>query len=741
MSNNNTKTSRLTNTIEQFEVAELNPITPLAQRSMFWRPSYLEQSAWLEHIPFAFWLIDAHHPKTLVELGAYSGVSYFAFCQGISRLGLGTRCFAVDAWKDNEQTYDKLSAYNDAQYSGFSRLVRSTFDDALESFSDGSIDLLHIDALHSYETIKHNFETWLPKLSHKAIVILHGINIREKHIGIYKYFEELKALYPWFEFSHGLGLGILGVGKEQNEILGRLFGMSAIDASTQVVREVFSRLGRACTDSFESKSYQDKASTLTLQIRNQTKLCTELQISLEETKKDLDSRKKESIEVKAKMQSQIEQHCAERGQLNERANLLQEARLELKEEVGRLERKLETTIVRLSEKGYELTRLALESADFQRQINAYGEHIKERDNKLSEKDLALNESKVNSEQLEQALQEAQSNNEHLTQALAENDQTLSLNVQSLRDARASNAQLSQAVDESERAIIEHTVHAAKIERELQESRNGNAQLTQALAEKDHALNEKSTQLLQTINTLNEQKQVLENKLLERFDELALLTKIIEERNSVLRTQHEGSEINLNHIARLTNELAVATSDLAIQKETIAKLEAGNRGISEEKDALTIKLNVSFDELATLTKLLIQRETTLRVKEQEVETEKKRVARLKGTLSWKVTKPVRILTQIVKKNTDSISAQIRLISESGLFDRTWYLAQYPDVALKKIDPIKHYMRHGAAEGRDPAPDFDTKWYLSTYRDVAEAGVNPLVHYIKIGKQEGRQPMSK
>ena len=26
------------------------------KRPIFWRPSYIAQSAWLEHIPFAFWL-------------------------------------------------------------------------------------------------------------------------------------------------------------------------------------------------------------------------------------------------------------------------------------------------------------------------------------------------------------------------------------------------------------------------------------------------------------------------------------------------------------------------------------------------------------------------------------------------------------------------------------------------------------------------------------------------------------
>ena len=40
----------------------------------------------------------------------------------------------------------------------------------------------------------------------------------------------------------------------------------------------------------------------------------------------------------------------------------------------------------------------------------------------------------------------------------------------------------------------------------------------------------------------------------------------------------------------------------------------------------------------------------------------------------------------------------LIAASGYFDVDWYLRRYPDVAASGFDPIVHYLRHGAAEGR-------------------------------------------
>ncbi len=75
---------------------------------------------------------------------------------------------------------------------------------------------------------------------------------------------------------------------------------------------------------------------------------------------------------------------------------------------------------------------------------------------------------------------------------------------------------------------------------------------------------------------------------------------------------------------------------------------------------------------------------------------------------------------------------------ALFDADWYLQTYPDVAQAGLNPLRHYLEHGAAEGRDPSPLFSTRWYLQTYPDVAQAGLNPLRHYLDHGAAEGRLP---
>jgi len=84
------------------------------------------------------------------------------------------------------------------------------------------------------------------------------------------------------------------------------------------------------------------------------------------------------------------------------------------------------------------------------------------------------------------------------------------------------------------------------------------------------------------------------------------------------------------------------------------------------------------------------------------------------------------------------AAIARLRRSPVLSEAWYHARYPDVAESGMDPAEHYYRHGAAEGRDPGPDFVTNFYLASEQDVARSGVNPLLHFLDYGGREGRNP---
>jgi len=180
-----------------------------------------EPYSWVKHIPFAFFLIDVLRPEVVVELGVHTGNSYCGFCQAVKKLDLDTICYGVDTWLGDDQTglyeekaYKDLSSYVNEKYSKNSKLLKMTFDEAANLFDDKSVDLLHIDGLHTYEAVRRDFETWLPRISKKGIVILHDISFRESDFGVWKFWEEISQVYASTNFEYGYGLGLVVVGEE-----------------------------------------------------------------------------------------------------------------------------------------------------------------------------------------------------------------------------------------------------------------------------------------------------------------------------------------------------------------------------------------------------------------------------------------------------------------------------------------------------------------------------------------------
>jgi glycosyltransferase involved in cell wall biosynthesis len=226
-------------------------------KAAYFRPDRVESSdAWVGHIPFAAWLVQTIKPSIIVELGTFSGNSYLAFGQSVKENKLTTKCYAVDTWYGDEhggfygeEIYHALNEYHEKRYSNFSRLLRMTFDEASSYFAERSIDLLHIDGLHTYAAVKHDFETWLPKLTPHAVVILHDINVHERGFGVWRFWNELIKQYPFnFDFIHSNGLGVLQLSPGKGSF--NLEWLQQDCEYRQLMRELFANLGQRTIENY-----------------------------------------------------------------------------------------------------------------------------------------------------------------------------------------------------------------------------------------------------------------------------------------------------------------------------------------------------------------------------------------------------------------------------------------------------------------------------------------------------------
>lgn len=185
-------------------------------------PNSISLSAWTGHLAFLNALIGLARPSHIVELGVDKGCSFLAMCDACRTHGLDTELIGIDTWTgdphageyNGDDIYEELTRTTRTSYP-MARLMRSDFTSARERVPDGIIDILHIDGYHTYEAVSHDFSTWFSSLSDRGICMFHDTVVQERNFGVYLLWEELKTKWPFIEFLHGFGLGILFVGKNQ----------------------------------------------------------------------------------------------------------------------------------------------------------------------------------------------------------------------------------------------------------------------------------------------------------------------------------------------------------------------------------------------------------------------------------------------------------------------------------------------------------------------------------------------
>ena len=635
------------------ELAAPNQFRPLALPSMFWKPNYLkpELPAWIGHIPFAFWIIEALTPSTFVELGTHYGNSYFAFCQAVDRLGLSTACFAVDTWKGDEhagfygdEVFAAVNTYNANNYSGISTLVRSTFDEALPHFEDGTIDLLHIDGHHTFEAVRHDFETWLPKLSKRAIVLFHDTNVRFGSFGVNKYFAKLKAEYPWFEFNHSHGLGVLGIGSEQPENVKHLFHTADSASATGALHQIFARLGQACVDLGEAQIVQKRVLDLEAQIgaKNQ-----EIAGCLANTSQ-------------------------ERGSFSERIAQLEAERANLENQLATLQSERDGRIA------------GLEGAVSERDGRIAGLEgaVSERDGRIAGLEGAVSELKSERSTLSSDNSSLATSNSLL---VTERD-ALSARLSTL-DAEHSSLATSHSLLATEREAL--STRVSTLESDLQERFEELAKL----AKLQISTEDERTDLQAKVSKLQAERDALaaERSTLSS-DNTSLATS-----NSLLATEREALDSRLSTLSSEHSSLVVERDELAARYQQLAtERDDLDSAIQEIHQSTCWKLTTPIRAVGGFHKKIINAIHRFLVSLRILFTHQN-----SGIFdpAW-----------YLEKNPDVKAASARPFihfcfhgvfegrAPSAAFNAEKYLAQNQDVADSGVDAEVHYLLHGWREGR-------------------------------------------
>ena len=256
-----------------------------------------------------------------------------------------------------------------------------------------------------------------------------------------------------------------------------------------------------------------------------------------------------------------------------------------------------------------------------------------------------------------------------------------------------------------------------------------------------------------IADIQKQKDALESEVSEQRAYRGQSDRQIEELQLALKDRERESfekdkKILLleTRVQQLENNLTThkaACDERDALKKAMFQTEVRAKSLGADLLAAQSQLEMSFQELAQLTDMLIERDGALWDLRLKLEGKGAggSVDKRKSPFRY-VALPLDIPAVKRAKKSRKARRELQLIEESGLFDAGWYLRTYPDVAEDHVaarNPALHYLKFGGFEGRNPGPGFDSQWYLETNPDVNDSGVNPLIHYVSMGLQEGRLPI--
>ncbi len=378
--------------------------------------------------------------------------------------------------------------------------------------------------------------------------------------------------------------------------------------------------------------------------------------------------------------------------------------------------------VALAENERDLGRREAESAQFRAHAGMLQERVAVVERDLGQRETESAQLRAHAGMLEERVAAVQRD-----QALAQADCAEA--VEDARRSRAERDALKETLEHAHKTLSAERQRAAEQADELAELVRDRER-----AEVSHAAAVEDVQQLRAQLEVQARITVEQSGMISHFQTIQA------------RAEHEYAALG-----RRVEELEQVASNVAALEAELTRLSGENSGLAVQLDERTARAAWLESDIRAMNRIAETSTASAAAKAAALQSELSAATRraaemeasyhranyqllaIRRTPGWGLVSSIRRITVRAATRADR-----RLIAQSGLFDRDWYVAKYPEIDASALDPLLEYLQHGAAEGRDPSPLFLGGWYLEQYPDVRATGMNPLVHFLRHGAREGRNP---
>lgn len=219
------------------------------------------------------------------------------------------------------------------------------------------------------------------------------------------------------------------------------------------------------------------------------------------------------------------------------------------------------------------------------------------------------------------------------------------------------------------------------EKSLRSREEENAQLVQNARQQDDKLNGQLEELRHQFQAMLEERDATRMQVAKMQAELSRAQAELEEqirafkaKRKLVRQEKKVRKLLQQKLEK--TERAAAQAQLQTKQSHAALRKA--EGTLEER----------FSEIVAITKLLQGSEARSLAEKEKREWLAMVHANLAEMQFWTAMLPPRMRTR----------KRLKTVKNAGLFDGARYLELYPDVSREGMDPLRHYILHGIAEGR-------------------------------------------